>query len=56
MGDQKVSIILLPVEAGNHDRKTRSDITKDLVEPDEPLIEGGNRELTEEIGYGAREW
>ncbi|WP_257287465.1 NUDIX domain-containing protein, partial [Endozoicomonas sp. SESOKO2] len=27
-----------------------------LVEPEESLEEGGNRELKEEVGYGARHW
>ncbi len=31
-------------------------LPKGLVEPDESLVEGGNRELKEEVGYGAREW
>ena len=31
-------------------------LPKGLVELGEKLIEGGNRELKEEVGYGARQW
>ncbi len=31
-------------------------LPKGLVEPGESLEEGGNRELKEEIGFGARQW
>lgn len=31
-------------------------LPKGLAEPGESLVEGGNRELKEEVGYGACEW
>ena len=31
-------------------------LPKGLVEPDESLFDGGNRELKEEAGFGARQW
>ncbi|WP_422136295.1 ADP compounds hydrolase NudE [Endozoicomonas sp. ALD040] len=31
-------------------------LPKGLVEPEESLQQGGNRELKEEVGYGARQW
>lgn len=47
-------IMIKEYAAGTEDYQLT--LPKGLVEPDESLVEGGNRELKEEIGQGANEW
>ena len=54
MLDDKRFVMIKEYAAGTEDYQLT--LPKGLVEPDETLIEGGNRELKEEIGQGARQW
>ena len=54
MVDDHRFIMIKEYAAGTEDYQLT--LPKGLVEPGETLIEGGNRELKEEIGYGARDW
>ena len=52
--DDQHFMLIREYAAGTEDYQLT--LPKGLAEPGETLIEGGDRELKEEIGYGAREW
>lgn len=52
--DDNHFILIKEYAAGTEDYQLT--LPKGLAEAEESLIEGGNRELKEEIGCGAREW
>ena len=65
-GTEHRGVMIVPLVDDNHFMMIREyavgtedyqlTLPKGLAEPGETLTEGGNRELKEEIGYGARQW